>query len=132
MFDWKPEYSVGHAEIDSQHKRLFVLAGDLHTAMISGKGKNILSKTLAELISYTKLHFATEERLMKAHNYPDYAQHKANHDSLTAKVVEFQRDFETGHVAVTVGLLQFLQDWLRHHIRETDRKIALFLKSKAA
>ena len=132
MFEWKPEYSVGYAEIDTQHKRLFVLAGDLYEAMAAGKGKGVLSKTLAELVSYTKLHFATEERLMRAHHYPDYAHHKANHDALTARVVEYQKDFETGRVAITVGLLQFLKDWLRHHIGETDRKIAAFLKSKAA
>jgi len=132
MFEWKPEYSVGHAEIDSQHKRLFALANDLYNAMTSGKGKGVLSKTLADLVSYTKLHFATEERLMLAHHYPEYAQHKANHDALTTKVVEFQKEFATGRVAITVSLLQFLKDWLQHHIGETDRKIAVFLKSKAA
>lgn len=132
MFEWKPEYSVGHAEIDSQHKRLFALAGDLYDAMSSGKGKEVLSKTLSELVAYTKLHFATEERLMRAHHYPEYAGHKANHDALTKQVVEYQNDFETGRVGITVGLLQFLKDWLRHHIGETDRKIAIFLKSRAA
>jgi hemerythrin len=28
--------------------------------------------------------------------------------------------------------LQFLKDWLSHHIGETDRKVAVYLKSKAA
>jgi len=132
MFEWKQEYSVGHPEIDSQHKKLFELANNLFNAMNSGKGKEVLSRTLADLVSYTRMHFATEERLMRTHHYPEYEKHKADHDTLTAKVVEFQHDFETGRAAITVGLLQFLKDWLRHHIGETDRKIAHFLKSKAA
>jgi hemerythrin len=132
MFDWKKEYSLGHLEIDAQHKRLFELANELHTAMSLGKGKDALSKTLQNLVAYTKQHFASEERLMQAHHYPDYLQHKANHDALTTQVIDFQNDFETGRTALTIALLQFLKDWLQHHIGETDRKVAEFLKLKAA
>ena len=132
MFEWKQDYSLGHADIDGQHKRLFELASDLHSAMTQGKGKDTLSKTLANLVSYTKMHFATEERLMQTHHYPEYAEHKAAHDALTARVLEFQKEFDAGRVGMTVQLLQFLKDWLQHHIAETDRKVASFLKSKAA
>ncbi len=132
MFEWKQEYSIDHSEIDTQHKRLFELANELHKAMTLGQGKAALSTTLANLISYTKQHFASEERLMQMDHYPDYVQHKAKHDELTAQVIQFQNDFSTGRIGVTIGLLQFLKDWLQHHIGETDRKVAVFLKSKAA
>ena len=132
MFSWQPEYSVGYPDIDNQHKKLFELADELHRAMTSGKGKDVLGKTLSDLIAYTKGHFATEERLMQAHHYPDYAKHKAEHDALTARVVGFQKEFEANRTALTVGLLQFLKDWLSHHIGETDRKIAAYLKTRAA
>ncbi len=132
IFDWKDEYSVGYREIDDQHKRLFELAGELHAAMAAGKGKAEMSKTLANLVAYTPTHFASEERLMQLNHYPDYVQHKAAHDALTKQVVEFQRDFETGRSPLTIGLMQFLKDWLREHIGNTDRKIAAFLIEKAA
>lgn len=132
MFEWKSDYSLGHGDIDRQHQRLFALASDLHTAMTQGKGKDALSATLARLIDYTKTHFATEERLMQAHHYPEYPHHKAAHDALTARVLEFQKEFEAGRVGMTVELLQFLKDWLQKHIGETDRKVAAFLKVKAA
>ncbi len=132
LFEWRPEYSLGHDGIDAQHQRLFALANDLHTAMTQGKGKGALSETLEKLVAYTKTHFANEERLMLAHHYPEYAAHKAAHDALTARVLEFQKNFESGRAAMTVELLQFLKDWLRTHIGETDHKVAAFLKSKAA
>jgi hemerythrin len=132
MFEWKPEYSLGHGAIDGQHQRLFALASDLHTAMTQGKGKGALSETLENLLAYTKTHFASEERLMQTHQYPEYAEHKAAHDALTKRVLDFQREFEDGRVGMTVELLQFLKDWLRTHIGETDRKVAMFLRSKAA
>lgn len=132
MFEWKAEYSLGHGAIDGQHQRLFALANDLHSAMTQGQGKGALSETLEKLVAYTKTHFASEESLMLAHHYPDYAAHKSAHDALTARVLDFQREFETGRVGMTVELLQFLRDWLRTHICETDHKVAAFLKSKAA
>lgn len=132
MFEWKPEYSVGYPQIDEQHKRLFEFANELHSAMSAGKGKEILRKTLGKLISYTKAHFASEERLMQANKYPDYAAHKAAHDALTARVMNFERDFEAGRAMMSVEVLRFLNEWLMRHIGETDRKIASFLKSEAA
>jgi hemerythrin len=132
MFSWRQEYSVGYPEIDNQHKKLFELADQLHSAMTSGKGKDVLGKTLSDLIAYTKEHFAAEERLMQAHRYPDYPNHKALHDTLTARVVGFQKEFEANRTALSIGLLQFLKDWLSHHIGETDRKVAAYFKSKAA
>lgn len=132
MFQWKAEYALGHVEIDGQHKRLFELANELHSAMSLGKGKDALSKTIENLVSYTKQHFANEERLMKLHHYPDYLLHKADHDALTKQVVDFHTEFDAGRAGLTIDLLTFLQDWLTHHIGETDRKVATFLKSKAA
>ena len=132
IFQWKEEYSVDHSEIDTQHKRLFQLAGDLHAAMMEGKGKDALGKTLNNLIEYTKHHFACEERLMQLHNYPDFAEHKALHDDLTSRVLEFQKSFAAGRTAMTVELLQFLKDWLGHHIGDTDKNVATYLKSLVA
>ena len=74
-----------------------------------GRGKAAMSKTLADLVNYTIMHFASEERLMRTHHYPQYAEHKAAHDALTAQVATWQKDFATGRGTLTVGLLQFLK-----------------------
>lgn len=132
LFKWKDEYLVGQPEIDNQHKRLFQLADELHTAMTAGKGKDVMLKTLGDLIDYTKRHFAAEEALMLRSKYPGYPEHKAFHDKLTAQVVQFQTEFAAGKSIVSIQLLQFLKDWLQHHIAETDRKIAVYLSHQAA
>lgn len=132
MFDWKPEYALGHPDIDRQHMRLFQLAAELHSSMLAGHGKEILNRVLANLISYTKHHFAAEEKLMEKSGYPEYLQHKAKHDQLTAQVVEFQKNFAAGRTTISVDLLQFLSNWLQHHIGLTDRKIAAYLCERAA
>jgi len=118
--------------IDAQHQRLFQLADELFNAMTAGKGNAALSSVLASLVSYTKLHFAAEERLMQECKYPEYIQHKKEHDLLTAKVAAFQKDFDGHRVAMTIQLMQFLKDWLTHHIQESDKKIGSYLQESAA
>ncbi|HLK22733.1 MAG TPA: bacteriohemerythrin [Bryobacteraceae bacterium] len=132
IFHWKEEYSVGHPEIDAQHKQLFQLADDLNAAMTGGKGNKVLTKTLASLIDYTKHHFSCEEQLMKRNFYPDYLNHKALHDDLTARVIELQKQFASGRTAMSIDVFHFLKDWLTHHIGEQDRKVAAYLRTKAA
>jgi hemerythrin-like metal-binding protein len=131
MFEWNNAYSVGIGSIDAQHQNLFRIVGELYAAMSAGQGKAVLAKTLDRLVQYTASHFAHEERLMGLHGYPELAAHKLAHDALTSKVVQFQADFDSGSVAMTTQLFQFLTDWLVNHIQGTDRKYAPFLIGKA-
>jgi len=128
LFQWSEAYSVGHPDIDSQHKRLFQLAEQLHAAMTAGKAKQVLSTTLNNLIIYTKRHFGDEEMLMDRHRYPLYRQHKAEHQALTEKVMQFQKSFEADKATISVELMQFLSNWLTHHIGSSDKKVGEYLK----
>jgi hemerythrin len=96
MFEWDSRYSVGNHSIDAQHQALFAIAQELFTAMSAGQGKSALSRTLDRLANYTTSHFAHEERLMQRHQYPDLAAHKAEHEALRARVLQFQSDFRAG------------------------------------
>jgi len=130
MFEWNNRYSVQIGSIDAQHQTLFRLAEELHTAMSAGRGKSALSRILDRLVQYTTVHFAHEERLMRLHDYPDFAAHKAQHEELTQKVQQFQAEFNAGKTTITVQLMIFLKDWLTGHIAGSDQKYAPLLKEK--
>lgn len=132
MFSWKPEYAVGVSRIDAQHKELFAIAGRLQAAMAAGEGREASGCVLADLISYTRMHFAAEEGLMRAHGYPEAAAHKAEHEALIRRVEQFQEGCRAGRVALTIDILRFLQDWLIHHIGSSDRRIGTWLRSWTA
>ncbi len=126
LFAWKPEYSVSVSVLDAQHKKLFALAQDLHDAMMAGKGKDVLARSLNELVEYTKTHFAEEEELLAGHGYPELPQHKQQHLQLVAKITEFQREFAAGNAFLTVELMDFIQDWIKKHILQTDYRYSDF------
>ena len=131
MFAWKDSYSIGVQEIDSQHRRLFSLADELHAAMNSGKGKDVLQAVLQNLITYTRTHFAAEEQLKERCGYPELALHKVLHDEMTKKVLQLQRDFQSGQMMISIDVMQFLSNWLRQHIGASDRKYVRFMTGKA-
>lgn len=131
MFEWKPQYSVQIASIDGQHQNLFRIAGELYAAMSAGRGKAAMAEILDRLVQYTAVHFAQEERLMRLHDYPHLAAHRAEHEALTKKVLAFQADFDAGRAAMTVQVLQFLREWLAKHIAASDQKYAPYLRNRA-
>jgi hemerythrin len=128
---WKPEYAVGYADIDQQHKQLYFLADELHGALAAGAAKQSVPRLLDGLIDYTCKHFADEERIMRANGYPEYAQHCRLHEDLKRQVLDLRSRMASQRVMVTIEVMQFLSDWLRHHIQIEDRKIAAHLKAPA-
>lgn len=130
LITWKDAYCVGVGEIDAQHKQLVGMINDLHEAMIDGRGRAAVEGTLEKLIAYTRVHFAAEERLMQTHGYPGYEEHKAKHDTMTAKVTELQQKYEAGHMAITIEVSNFLQGWLDKHILGTDMLYAKHLQER--
>ena len=131
LFAWSDSYSVGSNEIDEQHKKLFQMADELHRAMSEGRGKEALVGLLQRLVAYTRHHFASEERAMREHAYPNYLQHHMEHEKLTAQVLEFQNKVVRGQTTVTIDIMTFLSDWLRNHIQASDQKLAKHIRSQA-
>lgn len=123
---WDEQYSVGVMEIDNQHKRLVELVNNLHEAMKEGKGRDIMTEVLTSLIDYTASHFATEEKYMTKFNYPQYGSHKLEHQKFVKQVLDFQNDYNSGKLAITIDIMKFLKDWLVNHIQGTDKKFGPF------
>lgn len=130
LITWSDRLSVGVKEIDTQHKKLVDIINQLHDAMAVGHGKDVLVKVLDELVDYTVYHFATEERLMKAHGYDHHFTHEHEHRDLVNTVAELQAAMKSGGASLTLTTMHFLRDWLNHHILESDVKLGKFLNTQ--
>ncbi|MGD9948588.1 MAG: bacteriohemerythrin [Desulfobulbus sp.] len=128
LITWDESICFGIDSIDQQHHHLVDLVNKLHHAMRSRAGKSVLGATLAELAQYTVEHFQSEEKMMAAAKYPQLEAHKREHEKLVAQVVDFQRQFESGSVTITLDLMNFLSDWLINHIKGVDRRYVPTLK----
>jgi hemerythrin len=128
LFEWNDKFSVEVKKYDEQHKNLIKILNDLYDAMKIGKSTVVMSEIFDSLLDYTKYHFNDEEESLKKYNYEEYTLHKAEHDNLTVKVLDYKKKFENKEILISVELLNFLKDWLTNHIMKTDRKYGNFFK----
>ena len=122
LINWESSFSVNIAEIDTQHKKIIGFINELNDAMKEGKGKEVLSAILNELINYTATHFKYEEQYFEKFGYPETEAHKQHHANLVQEVVSFRDNFQSGKLGVTVEVLSFLIGWLKNHILVEDKK----------
>lgn len=129
LVSWTDNFSVQHDKIDSQHKRLFALVNELNAGLNGTLQKEQISTILKELIEYTCAHFGMEERLMTKTQYPEYTEHKAQHDAFTSKVLEFQAHFESGQANLGQDIIDMLNQWLVNHIQVVDQRYSDHFKT---
>jgi len=129
---WNEKFSVNVKEIDEQHKKLFDMINELDDAIVACKAKDVLSKTLADMINYTETHFSIEEGYMKESDYPELPEHKKAHDEFTSKVKRLQENFSAGRDVFSQDVMNILKDWLSNHILFMDRKYMPFLGNKGS
>lgn len=124
IFAWNESYSVRVRQMDEQHEKLFEIINRLAEAMKSSKGDDVVRDTVEQLAVYTRTHFLQEEALMRRAGYPGLTAHQGEHKKLMADVERYKRELEEGRAASPVSLLNFIRQWLAHHIRESDKAYA--------
>ena len=131
LMEWNEKLSVGIAQFDNEHKKLVGMVNNLFDAVQAGRGKEQLGPILDGLISYTKTHFANEEKYMTQHAFPEMAAHKAEHDALTKQVLDVEKKFRAGATAVlSMEVMNFLKNWLVKHIMGTDKHYGPYLNAR--
>ena len=121
---WDKRLEMGNAQIDEQHKALVEALKNLNAAMNQGKGKDEVAKNLVFPWDYTVSHFKLEEGQMERSDYPATASHKKIHADLISQVADLVERFEKGTTALTLPVMNFLEDWLTKHIMEEDFRLA--------
>ncbi len=130
LIKWDDSYSVKVTEIDQQHQKLVSMINELHDAMRQGRGKDVLGKLINGLISYTAIHFKTEEKYFDQFGYPETDSHKKEHAAFVQKISEFKDGFEKGQQSLSIDVMNFLMDWLLKHIKGVDIQYSQFFNEK--
>ena len=130
LIQWNDSFSVNVAEIDRQHQQLIGMINDLNDAMRQGQGKAVMGKIINGLVNYATTHFITEEKYFDKFGYPEAISHKNEHTGFAIKVSEFMDEFEKGNIALPMQILDFLSDWLKNHIKGSDKKFGPFFNEK--
>ena len=118
---------MGIPVLDAQHKRLFELLGKVIECCAPGAAGASMEQ-LAEAKAYADEHLAQEELLLRVRGYPEYAEHKAEHDAYREKAAALQA--QAGRRDFSVRLANFITEWWRFHILVSDQRYAKFFRAK--
>lgn len=120
---WNMNFLLGISEMDQHHQHLVQLLNDTYDEF---RENGIIDSTLiVKLTDYAGYHFACEENLMKEVSYPNFVEHKEEHNSFNSRIAEIQKAFKQKET-VSVELLWFLCNWITYHIQETDAEFGQY------
>lgn len=130
FIQWSQKNIIGIPVVDEQHQKLFDILNRLHESVVGGLEQSAIFSILDELIDYTVYHFDTEEKFFEQYAFPDRAEHKEEHDRLTAQAVALQGQLREGSATISFEILDFLHDWLMDHTSGLDLDFGNYIREK--
>lgn len=132
---WTERMRVGVDALDEDHKMLIRIINQLDAGTGSGAADNVVRQCLVALRRYAEFHFAREERVLTACDVPGMEEHKGEHKNFIAWMQgvadRFEKDPEEATVHIRDELLDYLRNWLTHHILIVDMEYRPFVEGKA-
>jgi hemerythrin-like metal-binding protein len=127
---WSEEFNVNVKIIDDQHQQMLDIVNSLHSAVEASADKAILEKLLIELYEHTRVHFSTEDELMKKHNFPGYADHLHEHHVLLQHLDNLVKGVTGGEHPTFRSDYDVSSDWVLIHIFKSDMELGAFLNTQ--
>ncbi len=125
--------SVGLSELDDDHRTLIKIINQLNANVGESMRHEVVRQCLVALQRYAEFHFAREERVMIACNFPGIDVQKTEHRDFIKQIQEvtehFDADAEAASTMIKDELLSFLREWLNHHILIEDMAYRPYVES---
>ncbi len=123
LLQWLPEYAIGVASIDAEHREIIGLINSLYACYVAGGDKATVAAFLGEVHAWISAHFALEERMMQDNRYDDYDGHKAEHEQLLDQIGDIIDIYEAEGFFSAEEFAQVLSDWFAEHFRTKDARL---------
>lgn len=121
-YQWEEKYSVGIQFIDNQHKEIFRILDQLFESLKSQGATESTIRIFTELQNYAAIHFHKEEFFFRQFHYADSDDHVKGHDNFLTKINDYKADVKAGNLTSYFELINFLKEWIDHHILIEDMK----------
>lgn len=123
--EWSEQLSVGNAMIDSEHKDLIGMVNNVERVLMA-RDSSALPQAFEQLEHGLSAHFANEERVAKAINFP-FIQNEREH-TYVLKALHIIKNAASEMSAkndiwaddVVEHYTDFLSDWLTNHVLKED------------
>jgi len=125
------DIGVGVQEIDTEHDLLLGVVRALEKAVATGTPAQV-EALLQQLAEFTRVHFATEEIMMRLYGYPEFSHHQLEHARLIDQIEQVRAEYAQGHVQPSRSFASALRHWFTEHVRTHDMALARFVREATA
>ena len=130
LLTWNHACGVGVRAMDDQHGILMDAMNDLRLAVVHGCGRERICELFDKLIDFTRMHFASEERLMENCGFPSFAEHRAEHQAMMAQIMQAAHRLQYGEGIDIGSLLCRMRDGYFEHIEGIDQQYGQWLNER--
>jgi hemerythrin-like metal-binding protein len=123
LLQWNPEFSIGIASIDDEHREMIDLINLIYAELAADADVVQIDECLGDIFSAISMHFALEERMMRACGYEGYAAHKDDHEELLEQIRDLMDDFTDDTEIGAEQLSGRLSDWFTGHFASFDARL---------
>jgi hemerythrin len=129
---WDEKYATGIKLIDDQHKELISITNELFQACLDGENvvKDVFKETMGRMVDYVRFHFGAEQELLQRVKYPDYQEHKKQHDTLVMQILSTVKEYNEGKKLAPNQFVRTLRDWILSHIAHYDKLYASYIANQ--
>ena len=132
IVSWSESYATGIELIDNQHKELVRLTNELYQACMKGNEalNTVFKDAMSRMVEYVRFHFTAELELLHRINYPQYKEHKKQHDSLIVQILDAAKEYNEGRKFIPNNFVRTLKDWVFSHIAVCDMIYAGYVREQ--
>jgi len=125
------EAYIGHTapsrvllSVDREHQIQIDLLKEVAEAISGGRDKAAIVEILGQLADYSRVHFSSEELLMRLYSYPDLEIHALDHARMMDSLDEITAACLGEKYESMVRMTSELEDFLLQHIATRDNKFS--------
>ncbi len=127
--EWSSKYETGNPEIDAQHQIFVRIINKLIKTKNNNGDKRFIESLCSELLKYAEFHFCSEENIMLEHNYPQYIEHRKEHERVLSELRN--RLFSLQYEYIDFANIEtFIIEWFNKHTLSEDVKLAKYIDQK--
>lgn len=119
---WHVSYECGNAMIDEQHKKLFMSANQLMSAIVGKWPKDDCQSLLNDLIHEIKNHFHDEENILDSVDCPLLEDHRRIHANITVQVEKLAEKYNSNQLTIGELFTFLVDDVISMHMFIEDKK----------
>jgi len=123
LLQWKPSFALGIPAVDLEHRQMIQMINDVYAKVDDENNAEAVQTALADIHAGISAHFALEERIMREAAYPEYGEHKENHEDLLDQIREMMDRYEEHPEAGRALLQRSLNDWFGRHFATFDARL---------